>query len=427
MSLVPEATNPISTGPIRDDERAIVLDVLRGVALLGILVINIQIFAQPDQSFGFGEHDLTVDRLVLLLISCFIQAKFYSLFSFLYGVGFAVQMRNANEGDSRATRRFFRRSAALAMFGILHIVLVWDGDILLAYALTGLLLPLYRNVSDKALKRWIVCLISIPFLLALLAFILVFLFRLIPSVDTSLHETEAQILKGIQEQTAAEIEKLQTSTYLTAMRRRVLHYLLFYTFGLGISVPAFLGMFLTGLLVGRRRIPMQLSEHRPLLRKAAMICLSIGLPVALFTSITALIAPLLTAVPTQFFNNYFAGPILGLGYAAVMALIVCRWPSATWLKPIAATGRMGFTKYLMQSVVCTTFFAGYGLGQAGKFGPLQLVGLALALYAIQLVLSTIWLRYFEFGPMEWLWRTLTYGKFPPFLRRENPVVPLQAT
>lgn len=406
---------PVATAPVADAERAVLLDVLRGIALFGILTINIYIFAIPGWTMGFGNITTGMDRVVEFSITWLVQSKFYSLFSFLFGVGFAVQMRNADRGDADYSGRYFRRSLALFGFGLAHVIFLWEGDILILYSLVGLLLLAFRDVSDKALKRWIVGLLAGPFMLALAGFLFIILLRFIPAVETSLAKMEVEMIPGLVKEMDEELATARSSSYVQAMGHRLLQYLM-YCLVMITVVPTVLGMFLIGLLVGRRRIPQNPAEHEPLIRRTAIICVSSGLLLAGTVALSFLLLPPISSFMTMFFNNALAGPLLGLGYAATISLIYIRTGPALWTKPLAAAGRMALTNYLSQSLICTLIFAGYAGGMVGYVSPLGLLGVALAIYSCQLVVSMIWLTFFRFGPMEWLWRTITYAKWQPMIK-----------
>lgn len=413
-----EATRDLAsvpTYPVAETERAVQLDVLRGIALFGILTINIYLFAIPGWSMGFGNLMSGVDRAVEFGITWFVQAKFYSLFSFLFGIGFAVQMRNADRGDADYTARYFRRSLALFGFGLVHVVFLWEGDILILYSLVGLLLLAFRDVSDKALKRWIVGLLGIPFLLTMAGFLFIVLLRFIPAVETALAKAEAEMLPELVKQIDTELAEARSSSYVQAMGPRLLRYLFTGLFMVTV-VPTILGMFLIGLLVGQRRIPQNPAVHQSLIRRTALIRLTMGLLLSGCVALSLLLLPLISSFMALFVNNTLAGPLLGLGYAATISLVYIRTGPALWTKPFAAAGRMALTNYLSQSLICTLIFAGYAGGMVGSVSPLGLLGVALAIYSCQLVVSTIWLAYFQFGPMEWLWRTITYAKWQPMIK-----------
>lgn len=416
--ILDEATPPplpVATTPVVDTERAMLLDVLRGIALFGILTINIYIFANPSWQMGLDNSTQGLDRAVEFGITWFVQAKFYSLFSFLFGVGFAVQMRNEQRGDSGFAGRYLRRTLALFCFGLAHVIFLWEGDILILYSLVGLLLLAFRNVSDKALKRWILGLIGIPSLLVLAVFLLIVLLRLVPGVDVKFSEAEREAVAGMAKEAEKAILEAQSATYVQALGHRLIQYLL-YSIVMATVSPVILGLFLIGLLVGRRRIPQNPAEHLPLIRRTAIIGMTFGLLLSGFVAVATLLFPLITAFPALFINNMLAGPLLGLGYAATISLIYMRTGPALWTKPFAAAGRMPLTNYLSQSLICTLIFAGYAGGMVGQVSPTGLLGIAIAIYSCQLVISMIWLTYFRFGPMEWLWRTITYGKRQPMLR-----------
>jgi uncharacterized protein len=415
----PPATDPAPViGPVADGERYVLLDLLRGFALFGILLINIGFFAGTDERMGLGDPTLTTDRAVQFLIVWLVQAKFYSLFSFLFGAGFAVMTRNADREGPAFNARFLRRSFALLGFGLGHVVFLWEGDILVAYALIGLLLLAFRDVSDAWLKRWVVGLLGLPFLLAVAAFLLVALLRLIPGVDRAFVKMEVEILAELARESAQALEAARNSNYGEAMAARLIKYVMQFVM-LVLVAPILLAMFLAGFYVGRRRLPADPAAHRPFLRRAARSCAPAGLLLSLFVAVAFLWFPFFTALPVMFFNITLAGPLLGMGYAAILALIFVRTGPAWWTKPIAAAGRMALTNYLSQSLVNTLIFAGYAGGWIGYVSPLGLIGFAAVIYGCQLVISPIWLSFFHFGPMEWLWRAITYKTWPPMLRKKS--------
>jgi uncharacterized protein len=177
--------------------------------------------------------------------------------------------------------------------------------------------------------------------------------------------------------------------------------------------PAFLGLFLIGMLVGRKGIIKNVVEHRRLLLRMLIGCGSAGLA-ANFLGAWVMIAGSagrdfgFLLVGTGIISIF--GPVLTFSYIAGVVLLVSRRLSLTLLMPIASVGQMALTNYLAQSAIATTIFYGYGFGLGGSVGRLGTIGIALLVFAAQVVFSVIWLKFFRYGPMEWLWRSLTYGK-----------------
>jgi len=196
-------------------------------------------------------------------------------------------------------------------------------------------------------------------------------------------------------------------------------------FAVLIFAPAYLGLFLLGLLAGRTRLITEAAAHRRTLVKILTVCGAVGLAgnfigawVMTLASADEHLGLMLigTAVITVF------GPVLTAAYIAAMALLIHRKPSLAILPPIAAVGRMALTNYLAQSLIATTIFYGYGFGLGGNVGKLGTVGIALLIFAVQILFSVLWLRVFRYGPTEWLWRSSTYGVHQPMLREARPAI-----
>lgn len=399
--------------PVASAERVASLDVLRGLALLGILIANMMHFAQPLEVSGlrsglwFGTMDRIADWISVLLV----DGKFYPLFSILFGLGFSLQMdRAAARGiDHGAVHR--RRLFILMGIGLAHAVLVWDGDVLFPYAVCGFALPLFRNTKPRTTLVWSAGLIVLPALLFL------FLGLVLAAFWDSAALSEIEDAGERQELMRAFV----TGGYADAVSHR-LRELVFSTFTTMSYTPVFLGLFLIGMLAGRKGIITKVGEHRGALARILVVCGAVGLAGNFFGAWAMIggsarenIGLLLigTAIISLF------GPVLTAAYIAGIVLLIDRWPASTFLPPVAAVGRMALTNYLGQSLVATTLFYGYGFGLGHNVGRLGTVGIALLIFAAQVAFSVVWLRFFRHGPMEWLWRSLTYGKRQP-MKRERP-------
>ena len=404
-------------GPVGEAERVEVVDVLRGFALCGILFVNIMWFKAPGSLGGFGYEGPPLDRLVAAGVFALAQAKFFTLFSFLFGWGFATQLLRAEERGAAGgfARRYLRRSAILGLIGVVHIVLLSEGDILLLYAILGLVLLALRRSRPEILCRWIKWLLIVPAAAALLMTGALALGRAAPEgaaeIAASDRETAEEFRNEARTTTAAYLEPAFARTAAS----RVENYgqnawiQLFLT-------PTVLAMFVLGLAAGRRRLTPDAADHRALLRRVLAWGLAIGLPVAALSAAGANLLPTLSALMCVWVNGTVAGPLLAMAYGSGIALL---WQRAGWqrlLRPLAAMGRMALTNYLLQSVVATLLFYGYGLGLARRVSPSLALVIVLALLAGQLLISGWWLRRYRFGPAEWLWRTLTYGARQPLRR-----------
>jgi uncharacterized protein len=393
-------------GPISLGERIDVVDVLRGLAVGGILIGNMQWFS----GYGMMPPLLAAaapiaDQITHFLVHFFIEGKFYSIFSLLFGFGFALQIARAEErGDAKGTV-FKRRLFWLLVIGLLHAYLLWAGDILSIYALMGFILILFRRKPDASLLKWAFWLMVIPILTYTL---LVVLFNAFVPADSV-----AAMESSIADRWPRAVAQITQGNFLSIMTGYNLEYIVGRYAGLivGMRLPKILAMFLLGLYAYRRGVFQDLDANRPFIRKVFIYSLILGL---IGNTIFAYFAGNESPFPPT-----FSGIVGVIGYAfgvpalaiAIAALIALMWPS--WKKVLsifAPVGRMALTNYIMQTVICVFFFYGYGFGLFGRFGSFYSTLTALAIFAFQIVASSIWLRYFKFGPLEWIWRQLTYKK-----------------
>ncbi|MCM2317160.1 MAG: DUF418 domain-containing protein [Thermoanaerobaculia bacterium] len=404
-------------GPIAAAERVELIDIVRGLALFGILAANMRGFAGPasayvDPSIFWGAMP---DRIAQAVIDTFIQGKFVTIFACLFGVGFAVQLERGEARGVKIGRVYARRLGILAAFGIVHGLLIWFGDILLPYALIGFLLLLFRRRRDSTLIAWAVVGQMVPIVLLCLALL------------ASRASTEP--LKGPKTPTAAElassVEIFANGSWGEIQERRTTEVV---TTNWGMFPFYFLpllGLFLAGSLAWRHRFFNPTPESLPRYRRWMWIGLAVGLTGnALATAIrwgssARPFPPTPMTIVVQAILMV-AVPMLSLGYVCGV-VVLCTNPA--WhrrLAPFGAVGRMALSNYLLQSVICTLIFYSYGLGLFGTIGPALMLIPTVAIYAVQPVWSTWWLRRFRFGPCEWIWRTLTYGHLQPMRLAQAP-------
>ena len=401
-------------GPVDVNERSSLLDGLRGWALLGILAANLMTFTGfmfiPDAERGrmlFAEFD----DIVELLLEWLVTGKFYALFSLLFGIGFAIQigrLERRGEGAGRYLRRLF----ILFLIGIAHMLLLWLGDILALYALMGAMLLLFRRASDRALIRWAVALWLVPIVWS--AAIHFGGFR----PDRPIFGAAIALIAGAGLdvgngplpvfQSASIVDDLKAHPGEMLIRLADLVYQMRFT--------KVLGMFLIGLWAGRRAIHADPAAFRPLLRRAARIGLGVGLPLSLAKAVFSMWpseSPVIQLAAELFYC--LGTPTLALGYAAGFTLL---WLGARrgMIEAAAPAGRMALTNYLMQTVLQSAIFLGWGLGLMGKYGLVVILPLAPAIFALQVAYSRWWLARYRFGPVEWLWRSATYGRAQPMRR-----------
>jgi uncharacterized protein len=397
--------------PVSPGERIAALDVIRGFALLGIFIMNMpafnsSVFAGADGSHLFNDWwDRGMEQARTLLF----DGKFNSMFSFLFGVGFTIQLERLRRNDpTHANAIYLRRLLVLLLVGVVHAWVFWFGDVLHIYAVLGILLIfVFSRLSD----RWIVGLI-----LALLsAMTLVNLWRL-PSLTPEYFE---RMIAEAQTWEASTNQAFGHGSFVEAVREnwRVMNY--FYTSKEGwIGNLSFYSQMCTtmllGLLAGRHRWIQDAAKHLPVVRRVQWWALGIGLGAGAL----AVVARELSE-PTSVSALDFAG---GVGYrisrVALMsfyiATIVRLVQDARWQRRfagIALAGRMPLTNYLTQTAFGLTIFYGWGLGLWGRFGPLASTLLAIALVLlVQVPFSRWWLERYRYGPLEYLWRVATYGR-----------------
>ena len=392
--------------PISSRERIEILDVLRGLAVCGILIGNMQWFS----GYGFmppalAQQSPNSDQLTHFLVHFFVEGKFYSIFSFLFGFGFALQISRAQErGDLKASL-FKRRLFWLLVIGLLHAYLLWAGDILSVYALMGFVLILFRKKTDGSLLKWIFVLLAIPILTYILFYILFVAF--VPP------EALAKFDAGRIDFWNEAVRKVQQSSYLQIITDFNLNYIVGRYAGLilDMRLPKLLAMFLLGFYAYRRGFFQNLSKHQPFIRRVLVYGLILGLVGNVAFAVLAgkeAVFPPTPAGIAGVISYAFGVPALALFFIALVATL---WQKAVWRKLLAflaPVGRMALTNYLLQTIICVLIFYGYGFGQFGRVGARTATLIALAVFLFQVLLSALWLKFFSYGPMEWIWRQLTY-------------------
>jgi uncharacterized protein len=393
--------------PVAPNERIATLDVLRGFALFGILLMNIEAFSGPlDLSFtGIDQHWQGVDRWADGFVYIFVQGKFFTLFSLLFGVGFAVMAQRAEMAGRDFTRFYLRRSLGLLVIGVLHAVLLWSGDILISYALLSFVLLAFRQAPQRWLPTLgVACYLSATGLMLMIGLLMQF----VP--DGGKATMTADALASIERQRQAYGQ----GSYLEAVLQRLRD--------IGVALPALmlvgpqvLGMFLIGSWFARSGAIARPAQHARLWGQLRWLAFPLGLVVMLL-SVYCLdyTAPgrFDLRVGISFALTAIAGLLMCLGYLGWGV----RFNGALqWLAP---AGRMALSNYLLQSLICTLVFYGYGLGWFEQMGRAWQLVFAIVLFGIQVIVSRYWLQYFRFGPVEWLWRAFTYVQLPP-LRRDR--------
>lgn len=388
--------------PASVQERYGFVDALRGFSLLGIILANmislsLYLYLPPavKESFATIRTDKALDFLELVLI----ENKFYTIFSVLFGVGFSILITRAAAKSIGFKRFFMRRMLFLFLIGLAHAVLFWHNDILEAYALAGvLLLPLAR-----ARTRTILTCSA----LALVAPLFVELTQAIPAgTFTGPREllfarygiTTADRVRLWAEGGIAQNVLVNIGSWFGQVDYVLTSGMIFRIYG----------CFLLGYAIGRSGIYKQLELHRVTIRRIAILGLVAGLPLNVIYART---------FEAESWLNKIVATIgvlpLSAAYVCVFALLWMHPSGARLSALFEPVGRMALTNYIAQSIISVLIFRGAGLGLGGKVGPTLYIPIGLAIYLLQLVASRAWLRSFQFGPVEWLWRMLTYGARVP--------------
>lgn len=402
------ASSPLQ--PVGAHERIAVIDILRGFALLGILLMNMEAFSGPlDLSFtGIDPHWHGADYWADAAIYVLVQGKFFTVFSLLFGAGFSVMAQRADVAGRAFAPFYLRRSAALLLIGLCHALLVWSGDILVIYALISMLLLACR----EAPRSWLPVMGAISYLGAAA---LVMVLGALMSWMASMEHTQAPLREAIAQ--AEQTIDLQRQAYAhgswaQAVGQR-LHDLGAMLSGIFVIGPEVLGMFLIGSWFARSGALAEPERFARLYARLRWVALPTGLALMLGSAIWhPYQAPgtLDLAGGVAYAISALAGLLMCLGYLAW----IVHWRAG--LQVLAPMGRMALTHYIGQSLVCTWMFYGYGLGAFETMPRLWQIPFALALFAVQVAISHAWLRYFRFGPLEWIWRAMTYLQWPPLRR-----------
>lgn len=401
--------------PVAAAERIAAMDVLRGFALLGILLMNIEAFVGPmfQAITGLDPTLRGADRWADALVYILVQGKFYTLFSLLFGMGFAVMLARAQSAGRPFFALYLRRTLALLAIGLVHALLVWSGDILVPYALLALvLLLLFRRTPQSRLPKWGVALYLVPSLFMLVSCLAL----LTPEGAAALQEGMAE--QGAEMASALEAQRVAygSGDYAAATARRIADtgmmlggYLPFWGWQI-------LGMFLLGAWFVRSGAIAEPERFAPLYRRLRTVALPVGLGMMLLSfwlMPTIDFARLDLRIAIANALNAVGSLLMCLGY---VGLVVGGLQSSAWhrrLALLAPAGRMALSNYLLQSLLCTLLFYHYGLGLFEQLSRAWQVPFVLVLFALQVAASHWWLARFRFGPMEWLWRWATYGRRPP--------------
>lgn len=416
------ADRGVQVSPVPVEQRLEVIDVIRGFALFGVLLANL-IWLSQDVALTSGDLSALptagIDRIVRGLVRFLVDGKFYTIFAFLFGLGFSLQMRRVSRAGSNPAPLFIRRMVVLLLIGLAHTFLLWYGDILHVYALAGLFLLLFRPLTGRTLLY-----AAMGFAVVLPVTVQIvqdFAPGFGPLTDLNgvlstwfygdavwtPHTRFAAFRSGDYVQMLrANAEVVVTGVYLSGY---AWHYL-----------PATLGKFVLGFYAGRVRLFERMGDHplffERMLRWGFILGIAgsgSGLLVNLLQRTRILSAASLWA--SAFYLPITVGALALAGaYVAAVVLLYRRPHWKQRLDYLAPVGRMALTNYLLQTITALLLFYGFGFGLLGRIGAAACVPLAVLIFLLQVILSNAWLTHFRYGPAEWLWRSITYRSPQPF-------------
>lgn len=397
-------------------ERIESIDIIRGFALFGVLMVNTFSFALDPMTFGDHcsprQSPLSFegfDLLSALFIKFFADGRFYTIFSFLFGFGFYLFMSRAEAKGYYQSKLFKRRLSGLFLFGIFNLFAVWYGDILHTYAITGFFLLFFYRRKAKTML----------FLGFSLTFLMMTLFGLF-NVDSPIELFKAHQSKDflIENSSLREVVAIhQNSGYLELFSYRLENEVIYRILNSIFLIPQILGLFLIGAGTAKSGIFNDVKENIKTFKR-----------LFLFSSISTIVLTILMicfgyldlqlldvkiANQIHSISSEFAGLSVCFVYVFGLALLSINKKFAVYLSPLASAGRMALTNYLSQCIICALIFYGYGLGLIFKVGPSIVILYSTVLYGLQIILSNMWLKNHKLGPLESLWRLWTYKNIKP--------------
>ncbi len=406
--------------PVPATERLETLDVLRGFALLGILAMNIRAMAAPFSTYmyPYALFDYTgASRAAYIFTSVVFDLKMMGLFSMLFGAGVLLYAAKPTESGKPPRGLWFRRMFWLLVIGLVHAYLIWDGDILVPYALCGILVLWWvRRLPAWALASAAVVFLGVGVLLTIGHGVA---WTSMPEADRA---KELEMWVPTREQAGEQLARLHGS-YPEVVRQRAsfvfmaqtLYFALFFLWRAGGMMLLGMALLKWGFLDGRRRM----GDYVLI----AATCLPVGLSLGWYGTVA--LERVRFGMPERTVAdiwNYTGSVLVSVGYAAVLILVVKRGALGALRRALAAVGQMAFSNYLFQSVATAILFLGWGFGLAGRFDYAEQLLVVVAIWTFQLVASPMWLERYRFGPAEWLWRSLTYGKRQPMRRDRREII-----
>lgn len=392
-------------------ERIQSLDILRGVAILGILIMNIQSFAMPGAAYlnptVYGSLEGS-DYWIWIFSHLFADQKFMTLFSLLFGAGILLVSRRMEETSGSSVKFHFKRNFWLLVIGLTHAYLIWYGDILVTYALCSFLVFWLRNNSPRTLVIIGLLVLSVPSLLYLFfsASLPMMPEQELTELRLDWHPNSEMITQEITEVTGSLGEQLSHNIQAALEMQTFVFFILFFWRASGLM--------LIGMALHKWGI---LSASRPnaFYWKGMLSSFAIGIPLTIYGIVQNFDAgwTMEYSMFTGSSFNYWGSLATSFGYICAVMLFSKSSVATVFKARLAAIGQMALTNYISQSLIGVGIFFGVGFGLFGEVSRTYQLFITLCIWALQFAWSKPWLEAFRFGPLEWLWRSLSYMKFQP--------------
>ena len=401
--------------PTKAKKRIDLLDVFRGFAILGIFVVNSVIMNSTflNQDEFAKQWTSSLDLISEKVLQLFFYTKFFPIFSLLFGLGIAMQALKLAENNKLSFSFFVRRMFILFIIGVLHIALLWSGDVLNLYAIIGLFTTLMLKKSNRLILVLSAIFLFFPFYDQLLEF-----------VFHQIHFRPEQYLSQYTGTTVNEI--IRNGSYLEGMKLRLLEYLSNIPMLSGFLAPVAISMFLLGLYLGKNKVYNSLDVYINRIKKPMIL---LAIVTNAYRLLFLFLLPDFEFYSSTAYRPFFiklmvlSDIFMGLFYLWFIGWVWYNTKLRVVLSPLKYVGRMALTNYILQSVIGLVLFTSVGFRLYETLSPFETLVFAILVFIVQVFLSKIWLTYFRFGPLEWIWRCLTYKELFSIKRTDSSFEP----
>lgn len=402
--------------PIEPSKRVASLDILRGIAVLGIVIMNIQSFAMPSVAYNnpTAYENLSGNDLWVWLIShIFADQKFMAIFSMMFGASIIMLSQKARKEQLRSTDLQNKRFIFLALFGLVHAYLIWFGDILFLYSVCGFFMFIFRSKKSHVQVRT-----GVIFLIIGSAISLVIGYST-PVWEPGEYEAVRMETWSPESETIME----EIDFYRSSWERQILYrapeaFRMQTTIFIFESFWRISGLMLIGMALYKKRV-FKAKQSVKYYSKMIGYGIGLGLPLVIIGTLLHFNYDWDFKLSFFYFSqfNYWGSILMALGYIGIIMMVCKASTRGVVARRLADVGRMALSTYLIQSIVCSYIFYGHGLGLFGDLDRTAQAVFVLGMWIFNIAFASIWLSYFKYGPFEWLWRSLTYGKPQPIYKR----------